>query len=612
MMQHLLTTLTLSLTFLTTLASTQPNILWITSEDNSPYLGCYNDPLAQTPNLDQLASEGVRYLHAFANAPVCSAARSTLITGMYAPSLGIHNHRSKIPIPSNFQPYPAYLKAAGYYCSNNSKTDYNFPGQPQATWDDSSPTAHYQNRQPGQPFFAVFNLTTTHESQVQNSTFLKKRSQGLLPPTTRIPPSLIQLPPYHPDTPEIREDWARYYDTLTLLDQQVAHLLLELQQANLADNTIVFYFSDHGGALPRGKRNLHDSGTRVPLILRFPEKLQHLAPALPGESIHQPVSFVDITATLLSLAHVPIPAHFQGRAFAGPQAAPPQDHVLLFRDRMDERCDTARAVRTQRYRYIRNYSPHLPWGQHYSYPFEVLPSMRSWHQAFTNQLCNSTQARYWLPKPPEELYDLQNDPHEIHNLAQNPQHTNLLQQLRHSLNTDLIQTRDTGFIPESMFPQLTTTNSLYHYAQGPNYPIHDILHLANLASDRNPNNLPQLITATSHPHPVMRYWATQGLLFLQHQAKPATPQLTLLLHDPHPAIQIAAAQSLAHCNPQFNPLTTLTPHLSSTNESVCLAALNTLDSLHQNQLIPTHQIQPILQPLTFPPTPNRIAQFLLQ
>ena len=255
------------------IAENRPNILWLTSEDNSPYLGCYGDALALTPNLDRLAAQGVRYRNAFANAPVCSVARTTLITGMYASSLGGQNHRSAVAMPQQFKLYPEHFRAAGYYCTNNSKTDYNFQGG-QKAWNESSNKATYDNRQTNQPFLAVYNSTTSHESQVA-----PKGGKT----NFRVSPAKITLPPYHPDTEVIRRDWANYYEQMTLMDQEIGEHLDKLEQDGLADDTIVLYHSDHGGGLPRGKRNIHDSGTRVPLIIRFPKKWSHLAPAKPGE-----------------------------------------------------------------------------------------------------------------------------------------------------------------------------------------------------------------------------------------------------------------------------------------------------------------------------------------
>jgi len=341
----------------------RPNILWITSEDNSPLLGCYGDKQAHTPNLDRLAREGVRYRNAFANPPVCSAARSTLILGMYACSVGLHNHRSKVRIPDSFRSYPEYMRESGYYCTNNSKTDYNYTRKAGEAWDESSKKAHYDNRKPGQPFFAVFNTTLSHEGQLTEKAVANRRKKGILPAKPRISPEDVKFPPYHADTPVVRRDWSIYYDNVTLMDKEVGRLLEELDTKGLADDTIVFYYADHGGALPRGKRNIHDSGTRVPFIMRFGKKWAHLAPADPGEWVDQPVSFVDFPATAFSLMGVPIPKHFEGRAFLGEQAGELQDHVFLYRGRMDERYDTVRAVRDRRYRYIQNYSPHRPWGQ---------------------------------------------------------------------------------------------------------------------------------------------------------------------------------------------------------------------------------------------------------
>jgi N-sulfoglucosamine sulfohydrolase len=388
-------------------AAERPNILWLTSEDNSPYLGCYGDSQAQTPHLDRLATQGVRYRLAFANAPVCSSARTTLITGMYATSLGAQHHRSRVAIPASFPLYPEVLRAAGYYTTNNAKTDYNLAGNRQP-WNASSAQAHYKNRAPGQPFFAVFNFGTSHESQVAPK-------EGKT--SFRIAPEKIQLPPYHPDTPEIRRDWANYYDQMTIMDAQVGAALAELERAGLAEDTIVFYYGDHGGALPRGKRNIHDSGTRVPFIVRIPAKWAHLAPAKSGEWVEQPVAFVDFPATVFSLCGVPIPANYEGRPFLGEKKTAPREHVFLYRGRMDERTDVVRAVRDREYRYVRNYSPHRPWGQHYSYPFEVQPSMRSWFAEFTAGRCNDVQAAYWRPKPSEEFYRLAGDPHELRNLV---------------------------------------------------------------------------------------------------------------------------------------------------------------------------------------------------
>jgi arylsulfatase A-like enzyme len=588
-------------------AAERPNVLWITSEDNSPYLGCYGDPLAQTPNLDGLATQGVRYRHAFANAPVCSTARTTLITGMYASSLGVHHHRSSVAIPEQFKLYPEHLRAAGYYCTNNSKTDYNVAGR-KNVWDESSNRAHYRNRGANQPFFAVFNFTTSHESQVA-----PKQGKNVF----RIPPEKISLPPYHPDTPDIRRDWANYYDQMTRMDEQVGTLLDELQRDGLADDTLVFYYSDHGGALPRGKRNIHDSGTRVPLIVRFPKNWSQLAPARPGETVDDLVSFVDLPATLLSLCGVPVPKHYQGRPFLGAQKAKPREHVFLYRGRMDERYDTVRAVRDAEARYVRNYSPHRPWGQHYSYPFQVLPSMRSWHAEFAAGHCNEAQAAYWKPKPSEEFYLIADDPFELHNRIDDPSQTERIARLRAALRAELLATRDTGFIPEGMFSKLAGDGTIFDYAHSDAYPLERILDLADRASDRNIANLSEFLAALGDPHPVTRYWAATGCLLLHGeipdaQASAVKNALRNRLSDDWFDVRVVAAEAVANLGDQESALETLATVLTRGNLHEALAAQNSLDFLREARLVPLLRAQELVRGLKFGEPADRIPRYLLE
>lgn len=587
-------------------AADRPNILWITSEDNSPYLGCYGDKLAVTPNLDKLASEGLRYRHAYANAPVCSAARSTLITGMYATTLGIHNHRSSVATPAAFKMYPEHLQAAGYYCTNNSKTDYNFAnrgkGKGSKIWDDSSNKAHYKNRAENQPFFAIFNFTSSHESQVAP----KKGKSSF-----RIAPEDMPLPPYHPDTPEIRADWANYYDQMTVMDAQVGEVLAGLEKAGLAEDTIVFYYGDHGGALPRGKRNIHDSGTRVPFIVRFPKKWQHLAPANPGEWVEDPVSFVDFPATVFSLCGVDIPEHYQGRPFLGEKKAAPREHVLLYRGRMDERYDTVRAIRDAEFRYVRNYAPHRPWGQHYSYPFQVQPSMRSWYAEFAAGRCNEVQSAYWKAKPSEELYHPEGDPHELNNLIQDKTHQARLQKMRDTLRAELVISRDAGFIPEGMVARLAGEGTIYDYAQSDAYPLQRILDVADAAVSRDAAHLPALMGALEDPHPVIRYWAATGCLVLQEKAAPAKAALSRLLKDESLDVRVVAAEALAYLGEKENALATVADVAKNGELYESLAALNTLDFLWKAGHITLAQAQDSVRGLKLSEPNDRIPNYLL-
>ncbi|QDU26462.1 Choline-sulfatase [Anatilimnocola aggregata] len=582
-------------------AAERPNILWITSEDNSPYLGCYGDSLAQTPHLDRLAKDGVRYRHAFANAPVCSTARTTLITGMYASSLGAHHHRSSVAIPEQFKLYPEPLRAAGYYCTNNSKTDYNVAVK-RKIWDDSSPKSHYKNRAAGQPFFAVFNIGTSHESQVA-----PKQNKS----SFRVPPEKVPLPPYHPDTPVIRRDWANYYDQITLMDKQVGALLGELEQAGLADNTIIFYYGDHGGALPRGKRNIHDTGTRVPLIIRFPTKWAQLAPVEPGQWVEELVSFVDFPATVFSLCGVPVPANYEGRPFLGDKRVAPREQVFLFRGRMDERYDTIRSVREAEFRYVRNYSPHRPWGQHYSYPFRVLPSMKSWFDEFTAGRCNDVQAAYWQPKPGEEFYQLAGDPFEVHNRIAEPQHAARIAKLKAALRAEILKTRDTGFIPEGMFAKLAGDRTIYDYAQSQAYPLQRILDLADKASDRDAANLPDFLSALGDKHPVIRYWAATGCLVLGDKSIAAKEKLRDLLDDEWLDVRVVAAEAIGMLGEREVARQTIADVLKNGNKQEALAAQNALDFMWKAGTVTLPQAQSLVRDLQFSEPADRIPRYLL-
>lgn len=583
-------------------AADRPNILWITSEDNSPYLGCYGDKLAVTPHLDKLASQGLRYRHAYANAPVCSAARTTLITGMYASTLGVHNHRSAVAIPAAFKLYPEHLRAAGYYCTNNSKTDYNVAGAGKKLWDEGSNKAHYKNRAKGQPFFAIFNFTTSHESQVA-----PKPGKT----TFRIAPEAMPLPPYHPDTPEIRRDWANYYDQMTMMDAQVGQVLAELDKAGLADDTIVFYYGDHGGALPRGKRNIHDSGTRVPLIVRIPQKWQHLAPAKPGEWVEDLVSFIDFPATVFSLCQVPVPAHYQGRPFLGEKKAPPRDHVFLYRGRMDERYDTVRAVRDADFRYVRNYSPHRPWGQHYSYPFQVQPSMRSWYAEFAAGRCNEVQSVYWKPKPGEELYQPGEDPFELTNLAQQTMHQDRLARMRQALREEMLRTRDTVFIPEGMYRQLAGDKTIYDYAQSEAYPLERLMDVADAATARDAAHVPAFIGALGDPDPLIRYWAAIGCLILQDKAAPAKDALVKLLQDDSKDVRVVAAEALGYLGQKDGALATIQEVIQKGELYESLAALNALDFMWKAGHVTLAEAKATVKNLNMKEPNDRIPKYLL-
>ena len=346
----------------------RPNILWLSVEDISPDLGCYGDELAKTPTLDALAAEGVRYDNAFTAAPVCAVVRSGIITGVYPVSIGTHHMRCRVQPPEDIKCFTQYLRAAGYYCTNNSKQDYNFRPSKEA-WDESSGRAHW-NKRPSDdtPFFAVFNYTGTHESRVRGDQPAYDNAVKNLRPEQLTQPEEVTVKPYHPDTPKVREVYARSYNTIAAMDDWVADHLKQLDDAGLADNTIVMFWSDHGTSLPRGKRWLYDSGTKIPLIVRVPEKWRAMVAAPEGGMTDELVSSIDFAPTVLTLTGLEIPTYMHGRAFLGPNRTPEREYVFLHRDRMDERYDMSRAIRTKRYKYIRNFISWRPWTSGWATP----------------------------------------------------------------------------------------------------------------------------------------------------------------------------------------------------------------------------------------------------
>jgi len=515
-------------------SAARPNILWLVSEDNDTFLGCYGDPLAHTPTLDKLASQGVLFERCFAE-PVCAPSRFTLITGMYSVTCGPAEHmRAQGKIPAWLKGFPASLRKAGYYTSNNAKTDYNSPIQPREAWDASSKSAHWRNRRdPNQPFFSVFNYEVTHESCLFP---VKERKLDFAP----MDPAKVRIPPYQPDTPEMRADWARYYNHMRVMDEQVAARLQELEQDGLADNTIVFYYSDNGGVLPRSKRFLEASGTLVPLIIYYPPKWRHLAPAPPGARIKDPVGFLDFAPTVLSLAGVKIPDYMMGRAFAGPDKAQPDPYYLCTRDRMDERYDMMRSLMNYRYLYIHNYRPELPYVQRLSYPFQAR-GYQSWaREAAAGHLTPAT-AQFWGEKPTEELFDLVADPDNVHNLVNDPTHRQTLEQMRGEMRRRLLAIKDNGFIPEG------SPLEGYAASRAPGaVPFERVVDLASLASQRKAANLPELSAALDDPNEAVRWWGALGCAMLRDQAAPAEAALRKRLDDSSGAVQVAAAEALAH------------------------------------------------------------------
>lgn len=529
----------------------RPNILWITCEDISPYLGCYGFDQAHTPNLDQFSERGIRFLNAYANAPVCAVARSTILTGMYASTIGTHHMRSRTILPDYIPAYPRILKEAGYYCSNNSKKDYNSNLEFDPTlWDESSAEAHYRNRNPGQPFFSVFNITITHESQLHPDRIQYYTEQKLIPLRPRIEPKEIDLPPYHPDLPEIREDWARLHDLITLMDSKVGELLRELEKEGEEENTIIFFYSDHGGQLSRSKRFIYNVGTQVPMMVYLPPKWQHLSQIQPGGVSTELVSFVDLPKTVISITDCPIPSLMQGRIFLGPQREEPPMYVYFTRDRMGERYDFSRAVTHGRYYFIRHFMPHRPMGRDSRYGYQVQKNWQVWEAYYDQGLCNEIQARFYQSKPVVELYDTKTDPWHVNDLSSSPEYQDILQNLSDELDQWMVENRDLGLIPEPMFHELTNTKkknmTIYEFGQSAEYPVSQILEVAKQSATGNQGMTEKYLDYVRHDNPVIRYWGAYGLFLTKPAASVFVENLEhMAMSDEYTANRIMAAQALA-------------------------------------------------------------------
>jgi arylsulfatase A-like enzyme len=429
-------------------AAARPNIVWIIGEDFSPDLGCYGNTLVYTPNLDRLAAQGVRFDRAFVTAPVCSASRSAIAIGMYQTSAGVHHHRSHrtdgYQLPTGVEVFTSYLRRAGYFTANlttpapgirgTGKTDFNFNVK-EPPFDGTD----WNQRKPGQPFYAQVNFSETHRAFHPD-------------PERPVDRRKIVVPPYYPDHPAIREDFALYYETAQHLDRKSGAVLDRLKKEGLADDTIVFFFGDHGRPMPRGKQFLYDEGIHIPLILWMPEKYKTEGYSS-GAVRSDFVSAIDITATTLQLAGIEPPKHMHGQVIVGP-GAKPRDHIFAARDRCDETTDRIRCVRTAGYKYIRNYFPERPYTQQNNYKDTAYPPLAVMRQLREQGELSGPPAQFLSARrPAEELYDLANDPHEVANLIDSPSHREPLVKLRSRLDEWIARTGDLGEKPEVDMPQ---------------------------------------------------------------------------------------------------------------------------------------------------------------
>jgi arylsulfatase A-like enzyme len=422
-------------------APARPNILWLVAEDFGPHLGCYGAKEVYTPNLDQLAAEGVRYTRFFTTAPVCSPSRSAFMTGMYQTTIGAHQHRSHrdddFKLPPGVRVLTDWMRQAKYFTANirdlpahmkfrgTGKTDWNFRYTGKAFDSD-----RWADLKTNQPFFAQVNFQETH-----------RRFNA----PKRADPAKVEIPPYYPDHPLVREDWAAYLDAASELDRKIGLILDQLAADGLASNTVVVFFGDNGEAHVRGKQFCYDSGLKVPLIIRWPANFAAPRHFKPGSVDERLLEAIDLAPTMLAIGGAPIPDKMQGQPFLGANAGPPKQYVFGARDRCDETVFRFRTVRDQRYRYIRNFTPERPFLQPNEYKERAYPVWNFLKELHAQGKLTPEQAALCAPTmPEEELYDVKNDPHEMKNLGKAPEHQKTLERLRGVLTKWIEETNDQG------------------------------------------------------------------------------------------------------------------------------------------------------------------------
>ncbi|MCF2528743.1 sulfatase-like hydrolase/transferase [Yinghuangia soli] len=512
----------------------RPNILWVVSEDCPPRFGCYGDPHAATPHVDELAARGTLFEHAYSAAPVCAPSRYALLTGLAPESNGpAHHMRAEARHPAGMPTYPEVIRGLGYYCTNNAKTDYNCDIDPQAVWDDSSPAAHWRNRPEGAPFLAVFNYDATHESAVFGG--------GDSP----VPPEAVRVPEYLPDTPEVRQDIAGYYAQIAGFDAFLGSLLAQLEEDGLRGDTVVLHTSDHGGVNPRSKRWCYNEGLHVPLIVSAPERFAHLLPP-PGTRVAAAVGTIRIPPTLIDLAGGAVPGHMQGTSLLRTGFDAAGELAFGMRNRMDARYDMVRTVRDARYRYIRNYTPHRPYGMHQAFAW-LAAGYRSWEAEHLAGRLDATRSAFWQAKPGVELYDTVADPDQVRNLAGDPAYEDVERRLAGALRAHMLEVHDNGFLPEGA-PAEGHAASRVPGA----YPLERILAVADAVPRQDPADLPLLTAALADADATVRRWAAIGILALGSKALDAVPVLRPLLgsgdapgSEADPFVRIPCAEALA-------------------------------------------------------------------
>lgn len=527
----------------------KPNMLWITIEDTSPqFIACYGDENASTPVIDQLAEEGVRFTNAFSTGTVCSPSRTAIITGVKTYQAGTGNHRSKYPVPEFMKGFPYYLQQQGYYTTNNAKTDYNVAGEKAfiaEAWNESSNKAGWRNRTPGQPFFAVFNYNESHQSRTMTETYdwYLENVLNHLSPEERIGEKDFEMPPFYLDSPEMRKQFARVYNSIKLTDNRIGELLARLEADNLKDSTIIFFYADHGEGMPRGKTNGINYGYRVPFIVWFPEMYKHLSPwGTSGVVTDELIDFTDLAPSLISLAGGEIPEHLSGRPFLGEKRVDPVDYLHLSSDRSDNGIDMVRTVTDGKYIYSRNYLPFIYEARYIRY-MEIGQIKQQMRKDLAGNKLNPLQKSLFEPRPAEFLFDIENDLWETKNLADDPEYQPVLENMRNLLKQEVLQSRDVMFLPEYEIGLLSDTTTAYEFRlEEENYPLEEVYDAASLAGFRGKEVAAKQVDFLKSPNEIVRYWAILGLRSqTEEDLQSFSDEILNSMKDQYPPVAVTAS-----------------------------------------------------------------------
>lgn len=561
----------------------KPNILWLISEDNSKhYLQLYNESGAQMPNVERLASQGLTFNNAFSNAPVCSTARTTLATGIYGVKLGTYQHRGyeTVSLPEGFKSFNQSLKEAGYYTSNNSKTDYNFVDHGKL-WDQSSKQATWRNKQPNQPFFHAQTFMVTHEGK------LHFKEGVMANVATKHDPSKITLAPIYPDTPTFRYTMAKTLDNHKTLDSQIGSVLKKLEQDGELENTFIFYFGDHGGVLPGSKGYLFERGLNVPLVVRVPENFKHLV----GEGLRQPnvkvdgfVSFIDFAPTMLKLAGLTPEKEMDGQAFLHSQLSLAElnkrDFTFSHADRFDEKSDLVRSIRVGNYKYIRHYQPFYSDSLYAYFRYRQL-AFKEWQELYQQGKLNAIQRSFFEPSGVESLFDVNADPYETVNLVSDVKHQAKLLELRNQLKQTVTNMPDLGFIPESIW-LAESKGQAFEFGSHQQARIAELIEIADMQLEPFAGVKNTLLNYLNKGSTEQQQWALITLSSFAKEAKEVIPAVQTLLTNTTNALVKGRAIEFLTLQNAISPVMPLSQVIAAENNPlVKVELLNIAAFIHQ-------------------------------